>query len=179
MLPSRRRSSYHLDMVGRIVAGLVIVPAIVIGLVVIAAVFIARDVRVTHSGGSGAVDVETPFGSLRVRGHDNAALARTGLPVYPGAEVSDERGKSATIEFDWGGDHKDFAVAAADYTTSDPIEKVAEFYRDKLPGCVVKDRRGAIHMELNESGYKRIVAIRRKRGRTHIGVASVGQPAAN
>jgi hypothetical protein len=38
---------------------------------------------------------------------------------------------------------------------------------------------GEFHMELHEGGYKRIIAIDEKHGRTHIGVATVGEPASN
>jgi hypothetical protein len=36
-----------------------------------------------------------------------------------------------------------------------------------------------VRMELREGGYKRIVAIRERHDGTHIGVASIGEPASN
>jgi hypothetical protein len=41
------------------------------------------------------------------------------------------------------------------------------------------ERDGAVRMELRDGGYKRIIGIHERHDGTHIGVASVGEPAAN
>jgi len=60
------------------------------------------------------------------------------------------------------------------------VDQVADYYRKQLPNwVVVREKGGAARMELREGGYQRIVAIRAEHGGTHIGVASVGEPASN
>jgi hypothetical protein len=55
-----------------------------------------------------------------------------------------------------------------------------DYYRNQLPNwVVVKERHGAVRMELREGGYKRIIGIHERYDGTHIGVASIGEPASN
>jgi hypothetical protein len=64
--------------------------------------------------------------------------------------------------------------------TSDSLDKVVDYYRNQLPNwVVVKERHGAVRMELREGGYKRIIGIHERYDGTHIGVASIGEPASN
>ena len=59
-------------------------------------------------------------------------------------------------------------------------EKVTDYYRRELPHWIIGEKHdGGFRMEYSEDGYKRIVAITTNHGRTHIGLASVGEPAAN
>ena len=44
---------------------------------------------------------------------------------------------------------------------------------------IADDRGDGFRMELAEGGYKRIVAIHGRSDGTHIGVATIGAPAAN
>jgi hypothetical protein len=72
-------------------------------------------------------------------------------------------------------------VAGGEYITPDPVEKVRAWYHEHLPNwVVVSDRNGDnARFELNEGGYKRIVALRERSDGTHIGVATIGEPASN
>jgi len=71
-------------------------------------------------------------------------------------------------------------VSASETITDDPASRVEAWYKDQLPNwTIVHERDGAFHMELREGGYKRIVSITEKHDGTHIGVASVGEPASN
>jgi hypothetical protein len=55
-----------------------------------------------------------------------------------------------------------------------------DYYRAQLPNwIIVNERGGGVQLELRDGGYKRIVAIHERHDGTHIGVASVGEPAAN
>jgi hypothetical protein len=73
------------------------------------------------------------------------------------------------------------AVAGGEYITSDSVDKVQAWYHEHLPNWVIVTDRNEqkAHFELNEGGYKRIIAIREKGDGTHIGVASFGEPASN
>ena len=64
--------------------------------------------------------------------------------------------------------------------TSDPVDKVVDYYRAQLPNwIIVNERLGGVRLELRDGGYKRIIAIHERHDGTHIGVASVGERAAN
>jgi len=170
---------------GGIVAGILltilILGALTIAAVVATGLYIAQNVRVTGRTSHGETTVETPFGTVRVREArlDPSAL---GVPVYPGA-VRVENHKLADFHLDFGGKHKEFAVAAAEYRTSDQPDQVAEFYRDKLPHWMVSEtRHGAYHgmqLSLKDGGHKKIIAIYEDGGETRIALASVGEPASN
>lgn len=55
-----------------------------------------------------------------------------------------------------------------------------DYYRTQLPNwMIINERAGAVRLELREGGYKRIIGIRERHDGTHIGVASVGEPASN
>ena len=154
--------------------------ALTAALIAAAVVFVVN-VRVRHDLEGHRIAVETPFGSIRVR-EDGASVSahRLGIPLYPGARLRD-RSKSASIDLDFGNEHKDLAVAAVEYVTDDSYERVLEFYRSELPKWGMKNN---THMDgcvfiLEGDGGKRIVALNRKHGETRIAVASVGQPASN
>jgi hypothetical protein len=143
-------------------------------------VHIARSVHVTESRDKTVV--ETPVGSITVRQRNSADPRLLGIPVYPGAvaEERDDR-KLATIELELGDTYKEFSIVAAEYTTADDSSRVAEYYKSKLPSSWIirEKRRGGWEMRFEKGGYKRIVAVTERGGRTHITLASVGEPASN
>jgi hypothetical protein len=148
--------------------------------VVAAGLFVARNVRVTERAEKGETRVETPFGSVRVRQGGRLDPKHLGVPLYPGAERRDHEGKLASVELELGDTHREFAVMAGEYTTDDSVERVMEFYRRELAHWTVSRRdRGGFQIMLSERGHKRIVAVHEKNGRTHIALASVGEPASN
>ena len=86
--------------------------------------------------------------------------------------------------FEWtspdGKQDKGMAVGGASLITEDPQSKVLAWYREQLPNwIVITDRDGSTRFELNKGGFKRMVIIHEKSDGTHIGVASVGDPASN
>jgi hypothetical protein len=156
----------------------------VIVLVGAGAVYVARSIRVTATKGSRGdnVSIEVPGGRLDIRGHEKLDPAALGVPIYPDAQRSGEKGGAT---FEWssedGKEDKSTAIAAADYVTSDSADKVLAWYRDHLPNWVVTtDRSGNnAFFHLTKDGYKRMIAIREKSDGTHIGVAAIGEPASN
>ncbi len=169
---------------GGAVASVIITVLVLAGLAIAALVatgfYVARHVRVTEKDARGVTTVETPFGTVRVRENSKLDPKHLGVPVYPGAVREDDSRKLASFRFDFGHRHKEFSIVAAEYRTSDPLDKVAEFYRHELPHWIFNQSdHGGMQIELTEGGYKKIVAIHRDGDETRIGLASVGEPASN
>ena len=166
------------------VLGVLLVVGVSIVIVMLGgAYFIARTVHVqtTHRNGGDDVSIDTPAGRMNIRAHEDLDPASLGLPIYPGATREKNSGAAS---FEWsssdGKDDKSLSVGAAALFTPDSPSKVLDWYRAQLPNwIVVTDHDGSTRIELKEGGHKRIVAIRGKSDGTHIGIASVGDPASN
>jgi hypothetical protein len=109
---------------------ILIVVAIVVGLSILAigtATFIgwrvARHTRVEQNGGK--VRVETPFGTVESNDNSDEAARNLGIDIYPGARAR----KSSAANVTMGAMH----TVAAEFETDDPPERVADFYKRKLP----------------------------------------------
>lgn len=168
---------------GGVLSGVLIALLVLIGLavagVVLGGLYLAHNIRVEESRSERgkSVEVSTPFGSVRVEESGRLDPAKAGIPVYPGATAEERKGKSVSLELDFGSEHKEVTIIGAHYTTSDPVEKVLEFYRKELPHWIVaKKRRGWVQMEYSEQGYKRFVGIGEQGSRTRIVLAQVGEP---
>jgi hypothetical protein len=173
---------------GGILLGLLMTAVVIVCLAIASGIFIARNVRVdTRARNDGDyVSIETPAGHLTVHAHDKLGSAATDVPLYPGARIAKDSGGDAVVEWsssigaDRDGNSRGFSLSASETVTSDPLDKVLDYYRAQLPNwMIVNERHGAVRLELREGGYKRIIAIHDQRDGTHIGVASVGEPASN
>jgi hypothetical protein len=169
---------------GGVLFGLLISALLVICVLTFTGIYVARNIRVSSRDRPGGADVsiDVPGGHLSVRAHDKPGEIAAGIPIYPGARARKDSGGDAVVEWssNRGDKDKGFVVTASDLITDDPMDKVVDYYRRQLPDWVVtKDRKGSIHMELRQGGYQRIVAISEKSDGTHIGVATVGEPASN
>jgi hypothetical protein len=161
---------------------LTLLTIVVLGIVGVG--YVARSVKVAtvHRANGDDVSIQTPGGQFRIRAHENLDPAALGVPMYPGAKHTKDGGGAT---FEWtssdGKNDKSMAVAGGDYITSDAPDTVRAWYHDHLPNwVVVTDRHDKnARFELNDGGYKRIIAIREKSDGTHIGVATVGEPASN
>jgi hypothetical protein len=80
---------------------------------------------------------------------DTASADDLGLPLYPGAAVADSFAYTVTAKD--GKPVSRYAFVAL--TTADPPEKVAEFYRTKLPG------QPKVETVEGESGARRVLAV--------------------
>jgi hypothetical protein len=169
---------------GGILAGLLITAASLVCLAIIIGITVARNVQVrTESTRNGDnVSIETPAGHFSIRAHDKTGMAMVDVPKYPGAWQKPHTGGGAV--FEWtsndGREDKGLTVAGDEMITDDPVQKVVEFYQAQLPSWVIADDKdGGFRMELADGGYKRIIVIHGKHDGTHIGVATIGSPAAN
>ncbi len=158
--------------------GLLIAALVLVLLGVIAVGYIVPNIRIhkQESESGGRVRVETPFGSVGVEGRENAAVDLGNVPIYPGAERTKNNSGGAVLDFEWNGNQKQLSVAGADFVTDDSPSKVREWYNVKLPEWRTNDKGELSH---NDGGRKRIIGIKEKDGRTHIGIASFGEPMAN
>jgi hypothetical protein len=173
--PSTRR--------GGVLSGLLFMFLAIIVLAIATGLYIARNVRVqtTHRHGGDDVSIETPGGRINIRAHEDLDPAAVGIPIYPGAT---RRKDSGVASLEWasadGTVEKGVSFAGAGLYTPDPEFKVLEYYRTQLPGwLVVTDRDGSTRFEFRKGGYKRMIAIHEKNDGTHIGIASIGDPASN
>jgi len=170
---------------GGVVFGLLLSAFAMMCLLVIGGIYLASNIRVqtAHRAGGADVSIDTPAGHLTVRAHEKAGSAAVGVPLYPGARTTDRsNGGDAVVEWSSGNGKNDrgFAVSASEMVTDDPLDKVVDFYKTQLPDWVViHEKTGATRIELAEGGYKRIIGIRERHDGTHIGVASIGEPASN
>ncbi len=94
----------------------------------------ACTVHSSNKDGQENVKIATPFGGLHVNSNQTTATD-LGLPAYPGATLVKERKDghddgSADIGLSFGSFH--LKVQAVGYQTSDPADKVLDFYRPAL-----------------------------------------------
>jgi len=178
----RRNNSQSGGVLAGVLAAILILAALAVVGVFMAGIYVAENIHVKKSRGTDGetVNVETPIGSMRVREHRRLDPRLIGVPLYPGAAREDHDSHGASVDFSFDEDHKQFTILGAEYTTDDPIDKVEDFYRRELPHWMIsQSRHGKLQMEYTHDGYKRFVVISEKEGRTHIGLASLGEPAAN
>ncbi len=125
------------------------------------------------------VRLETPFGRLRVDKGTPVDPERLGIPLYPGATVSD-RGRSTRLDLDLDIADQYLRVIAVEMETPDPAEKVIEFYRQTGVDFVFSRRSdGKVEFRWEEGALKKVVAIVGRGGKTRISLAHVGEPEAN
>jgi len=157
--------------------GLLAAAVVLVCLAVIAVSYIVPNIRVRQqdTAEGGRVRVETPFGSVKVDARKDVAADTTGVPIYPGAEREKKGSGGATVDLEWGSGEKQLSIAASEYTTRDSVTQVRRWYRDQLPNWHASDKE-LVHVEGN---LKRIISIKERDGRTRIGIATIGEPAAN
>ncbi len=165
-------------LLGLFAAGVALLAVLALGL----AWYIARNVQ--RSADGNRVEIQTPIGSLKV---DKHTPVETGLPVYPGATTSEMAATVAITPAE--GDAVD--VTAARFTTADSIDKVDEWYREKLGpeftregagqsrrkkevfGIAINDNDVAFISEKDD--LMRVVAIERKATRVEIALVRIGK----
>ena len=83
---------------------------------------------------NGKVKVESPFGNIETSTDPSEAARNIGVDVYPGAEVQKNGSASMTI----AGMHTSSAI----FETDDAPDKVAAFYKSKLPSSAYSSNQG-------------------------------------
>jgi len=148
----------------------------------IGARYLARSVKVgVDKPGGKQVTIETPVGSLEVnKGLKEVSL---GLPIYPGAKKIEGK-DSARVNIEIPG-AASVHVVAAEFETPDPLDKVKEFYRERLKGELTKYTErtagGSTVFEIKREGLEQVVSLKSTACCTRIKLArvSVGKDEAN
>lgn len=165
------------------ILGVLVAAVVLFGLgAFLAVTYVARSVKVEQSGDR--VEISTPVGSLRA---SKDKTADPGLPVFPGATVSDTGG---SVELA-GPDNESVAIVASKYNTTDNIEKVDAWYAEKLgsdfkregPGITTRKKEiVGIHVESGDiafisekEGLVRIVALKKRFNGVEIGLVRIGK----
>ena len=172
----------HFVTVALLVLGLIVLVGALALLAGLRFLSSAVHVRVAEArGGNKAVSITTPIGSLNVnKGIDADAL---GLPIYPGA-VELKEPDSASVNIDIM-DSTKVRVLAGKFSSPDPVEKIRDFYHERLGGEVTnykeRDAEGKTVFEIKQSNQQRIVALRHEGDHTLIELVRVseGVPEAN
>jgi len=148
-----------------------IIVAVLVGLGIIGAAttgFVAwRLAHGTHVETSdGKVRVETPLGTVVSSDDSEDAIKRLGVDVYPNARVL--KGSAATIAA--GNVH----TVAAEFESDDPPERVADFYKSKLPHANVTVSDEKNFSIVSTEGHSFVtVNIEAEDGKTKIHIANV------
>lgn len=127
------------------VLGALVVLAGIGGLLV--ATYVVKSIRVqeTHSGKK--VEINTPVGDIRVS--EGPGKDTTGLPVYPGASPIESAAKvEVNVPYE-----KQVGVAVAKYQTSDPLEKVEQWYREHLSADFKLEQHGKLAGSAHFKGF--------------------------
>jgi hypothetical protein len=175
--PPPPRSNAILWILGILGAGAVII--VLIGLAT--AFYVAHHVRATSSGSR--VEITTPVGQIKV---NEGASHDTGLPVYPGASEMPTEGANLEI-VPAGGPH--VGVAAAQFFTTDPLDKVVAWYAEQLGPGFSREAPGRRmrRMQTVSAGDAdvayvsdngdliRLVALKKKASGVEIGLARFGK----
>jgi len=176
------RPGSHLLAIALLALGLIIFVSVIT--IWVGVRFLARGVSVNvdeHGSGAKQVSIKTPVGSLEVKG--DVDESRLGLPIYPGATRAKE-GDSATVNMNFG-DEASLRLVAAKFETPDALDKVKDFYKNKLGSEVTKftekTPEGNTVFEIKRSGQEKVVSLHEMAGGTRIELVRVthGKPETN
>ncbi len=160
--PTPPQGSNALKIILIVVAVIVVLGIVGMGTVAFIGWRIARHTRVHEQNGN--VRVETPFGTVESTNNPDQAASNLGIEVYPGARVL--KGNTAAM----GGTH----TVTAEFESDDPPDKVAAFYKSKLPtaNINVSDQD---HYTIVSTDNKNLITINiePQDGKTHIHVTSL------
>lgn len=133
------------------------------------------DIRPLREGGK-SIRVQTPGGSLKVRGEASEADLR--LPFYPGGKRRQDLGATLSLELPATGA---FQVSAAEFETADSMEKVAAWYREHL-GADAQEKKAGSELRFllgSDSGNRRIVVLKKIAAGTSISLANITEAETN
>ena len=119
------------------------------------------------------VTVKTPMGNLKIAKDQNLSGYQLGLPVYPGAsrQKDSSNDNAVSLSFDLP-DQTNLRIAAAKFTTPDPISKVQAFYKQQLGGEVSSltqtNHDGKVVFEIKYGDQHKVVSLTPYDGGTRI-----------
>jgi hypothetical protein len=83
------------------------------------------------NGQEKTVQIDTPFGGVHVN-TDQTVAADLGLPLYPGADTVKDKDGNQSADVHMGFGEWQLRVRAVSYSSGDPQDKVAAFYKKAL-----------------------------------------------
>jgi hypothetical protein len=157
-VPRPRPTGLWLAIVLSIMALILVVCGITL---YVGARYLSRAVKVNaEEAGERQVSVRTPVGSLEIG--KEASEASLGLPIYPGAKKI-EGGDSARVNIEIPGSAS-VRILAAEFETSDPLDKVKGFYRGRLGTEVTKyterSADGKTVFHIKRQGLEKVVSLK-------------------
>lgn len=185
MRPNSRAELQWKSRRGGVVAVILIIVGLFAAVLAMAVWIVVKTVRVNESGVDHGknVSIDLPGAHINIQKQPKLDPASIGVPIYPGAVLASKNtsgGASLSFSTDDGKDDAFLSVSAAEYVTRDSVEKVVAFYKGKLKTWTFAKKKSTIfEFELTDGKWKRVVGIHEKSGGTHIGVASIGEPAGN
>ena len=113
---------------------ILIVIAVIVGIAVLGmvtcGVVVHRAIKNAHVSQKGDnVKIETPFGNMETSADPEQTAKDLGVEIYPGAQVQ----KAGTASVSFGSFH----TVTANFESSDPVDKICDFYRQKYPNATV------------------------------------------
>jgi hypothetical protein len=128
---------------------------------------IARRTHISQNGNQ--VKVETPFGSVDTTKDPQQLAKDLGVEIYPGAQP--QANGSASANF--GGLHTTSAV----FLSSDPLDKVCDFYRTKFPNAMTStSSQNHCSIVSNDHGNMITVNVESSADSTKIQISSINKP---
>jgi hypothetical protein len=144
-------------------------------------------IREDGEGNEKRVDIRSPFGRMTVE--TNGDMADTGLPVYPGARPLRNHDEPETANVRIDNSFFGMTVAASKFESEDAPEAIVEFYRERMkrygdvtecrgrldfdrhhpsdrPRCRDTFRSDDVTLGVGTSDHHRLVAIKKRKGRT-------------
>jgi hypothetical protein len=91
---------------------------------------VAKNAHVTQEGDH--VKVDTPFGTVETSKDPAQAAKDLGVDLYPGAQAQ----KTGTANMTFGNVH----TVTASFESSDPVDKICDFYKSRLPNATKTSR---------------------------------------
>lgn len=178
MAPPRRDNNAVWWILGIVAGGIVLL--VIFGLA-IAGMFLHR---VHVRSDSKNVDLQTPVGEFKL---NTDGSRHTGLPVYPGAELSDKKDGNANVELSLNENAVGLAVET--YTTDASLEDVAAWYQKALGPLFKREKpkEDNAHVEANvdskadlafvdhKGNGARVVALTRQDDGVKINLVRVGK----
>ena len=83
------------------------------------------------NGEDKTVQVDTPFGGVHIN-TDQTTAADLGLPVYPGAQIAQDKENDKSADIHMGFGEWELRVRVVNYSTTDSQDKVVAFYKNAL-----------------------------------------------
>ncbi|HEV3206553.1 MAG TPA: hypothetical protein VGZ28_06340 [Terriglobales bacterium] len=115
------------------------------------------NVKKNAEGQDQKVDIETPMGGIHVS--KDAEIRDIGLPVYPGAQRKQkgDNGNETNANVSLSSSFFGLRVAAIEYISADPPEKLVAYYKDQLKryGDVLECHTSHVHPDIDSDDDSR------------------------